>query len=102
MQLRPFCNPCNRLYATQLGDEGGEFKLDLVQLKYDEEGKEQWVPVKQVSATGHLIAWSYDSITTVSEHLVNKGLAAAGHKPGQYPLSWVLWLWLNSSVTRLL
>ena len=47
--LMPFLT-C-RLYQTKAGEEG-EFKLDLVNLKFDEQGREQWVPVKQVGDSG--------------------------------------------------
>jgi len=39
----------DRLYQTKAISEGDEGKLEAVMLKYDEEGKEQWVPTKKVS-----------------------------------------------------
>ena len=43
------CTQTNRLYQTKTISEGDEGKLEAVMLKYDEEGKEQWVPTKKVS-----------------------------------------------------
>ena len=39
----------DRLYQSKAISEGDEGKLEAVMLKYDEEGKEQWVPTKKVS-----------------------------------------------------
>ena len=39
----------DRLYQSKAISEGDEGKLEAVILKYDEEGKEQWVPTKEVS-----------------------------------------------------
>lgn len=43
--------PARRLYSAKVGGEGGEGggKLERVQLKFDDNGKEVWAPVKQVS-----------------------------------------------------
>jgi ribosomal protein S8 len=44
------CPSCCRLYQTKTISEGDEGKLERVQLKFDENGKEVWTPVKTVSS----------------------------------------------------
>jgi len=49
---------CCRLCQPKWGDQEEDFsKLEKVQLKFDESGKEQWVPVKKVRQGMPEVAW---------------------------------------------